>query len=361
MKHKSDGPSQETFVNEGDLGFLEALAGWLDVKPSGLQVARASGGHSIETYIVVGGDRRLVVRCSPRGVVLPTAHDVDREFRFLQALQGTGLPVPEPLLYSSAGRGVAGWYAMTFIDGVIISGKDLAGCYATDPNDRTAASYRVIEAMAQLHSVDWEERGLRVWLRPGSFVDRQLKRWSSQFERSLTAVGLDEDLIDGIRDVAGWLREHKPGQERFSVVHGDYKLNNIVLSREAPSVVRGILDWEMSSLGDPLMDLGWFLSFWEETDDPVIPFETFSGVTRLNGFVKRRELVERYCECVGESLGNITYYMVFARWKWMIIAVGLLVRRAQEAEGGCGVSESLPELQVVVPPILELCRSEMYG
>ncbi len=287
-----------------------------------LTIELISGGRSNLTYLVRAGDREWVLRRPPLGHVLPTAHDMAREFRVLSGLSGTGVPAPRPfaLCEDPAVNGMP-FYVMEYRRGVIISEQLPAG-YAESEADRTAMSSALVDALVQLHAVDYEAVGLGDFGRPAGFLERQLRRWGEQWERSKTRELAELDQI------VHRLRASIPESGPPTVVHGDYRLGNMILAQDDPGRVEALLDWEMATIGDPLTDLGYTLIFWgDSTDTPErLEVRPGSALTAQPGFFTRKELVAEYGRRSGRDVSSIEWYRAFAAFKLAVISEGIYAR-----------------------------------
>lgn len=304
----------------------EGLTAYLDDRVPGegpFEVERHQAGHSNETFFVGRSGNEWVLRRPPRGAFLPTAHDVLREYRVLSALGGTGVRAPRTLL-ACEDESVIGapFYLMEKVEGYVIR-EELPGFLAEDESGRRRVGEELVDALAELHAVDWLSVGLEGWGKPSGYLERQLKRWSGQLDLTLPLTRPLPDLVE----VGEWLKGRVPESPPSTIVQGDYKLDNVMYAPEAPARLVAILDWEMSTVGDPLADLGWMLSFWREPgdeEDPVLSERT--EVTRLPGFSTREELVERYRERTGRSMSDVVWYTVLAVWKLAILLEGSYAR-----------------------------------
>ncbi|SEG56781.1 Predicted kinase, aminoglycoside phosphotransferase (APT) family [Thermomonospora echinospora] len=318
------------------------LAAWLDrTLPGGGRITGVrliAGGRSNLTYgITLDGGRRIVLRRPPLGHVLPTAHDMAREYRVLSALAGgTGVPVPQPLAFCSDEDVIgARFYLMDHVDGrVLRTAEDAAD---VTPEQARELSERLAEVLAAIHTVDVEAAGLADFGRPAGYMARQLKRWGQQWERSqeaIAATGASRDLPAYERLVAR-LGERLPADGRFSLVHGDYRLDNALTLLEPRPQIAAVVDWEMSTLGDPLSDLGLTLVYWAEADD-ADRLPVGATVTAAPGFLTRRRFAERYAEITGFDLSDIDFYVAFACFKLAVILEGIHARYLQNATVGEG-------------------------
>ena len=221
-----------------------------------------SGGRSNVTYLVRGGACHWVLRRPPLGHVLPTAHDMGREYRVLAALAGTAVPVPRPLaLCDDASVNDALFYVMEYRPGVILE-ADLPAGFATTPLERQRISGALVDTLVDLHAVDYRAVGLDGFGRPEGYIERQIRRWSQQWERSQTAP------LPEIDELIRRLQAALPPSPPATIVHGDYRLGNVALDPHDPGRIVAVFDWEMATLGDPLADLGYTLIYWTEAGDP---------------------------------------------------------------------------------------------
>jgi aminoglycoside phosphotransferase (APT) family kinase protein len=290
-----------------------------------LEISLLSGGRSNLTYLVRSGEREWVLRRPPLGHVLPTAHDMAREYRVITALHATGFPVPETfaLCEDPAVNGMP-FYVMEYKRGVIV-GTELPEGYAARPEERRRMSLALIDTLVRLHSVDYNAVGLGDFGRPEGFLERQVRRWLQQWERSKTRD------IPEIEELIRRLRAAMPESGPPTIVHGDYRLGNMILAFDDPGKVEAVLDWEMATVGDPLTDLGYTLGFWgDRTDDPErIAMRPGSGLTAQEGFLTREELVAEYAKRSGRDVSNMAYYHVFAYYKLAVISEGIYARHVQ--------------------------------
>ncbi|GAC1448693.1 MAG: phosphotransferase family protein [Ktedonobacterales bacterium] len=285
-----------------------------------LRVERIRGGHSNETFFVTRGAARWVLRRPPRGPLLPTAHDVLREYRVLQALAPTQVPVPRPVLACADAEVIgAPFYLMERVDGFVIR-RTLPPAF-DDPAARAGLGHALIDALADLHSVDWQRAGLGDFGKPAGYLERQLRRWTGQLEASRTRPLPDLDAV------SAWLAAHLPESGPATIVHGDYRLDNVMVAPQPPARILAIVDWEMATLGDPLADLGYLLSFWREPGDPDMGLRNEEWqLTQLPGFPTRAGLVARYAERTGRKLDHVAFYVALAVWKLAILLEGSYTR-----------------------------------
>jgi aminoglycoside phosphotransferase (APT) family kinase protein len=311
-------------------------------------VALISGGKSNLTYRVACEAGEVVLRRPPLGHVLPTAHDMRREHRVLQALEGTAVPVPR-VLHLGGDDGPLGvdFYVMERVLGHVCR-NTLPPGYGDGPAARAAIGEALLDVLADLHAVDPAAVGLEGFGRPDGFLERQLRRWSRQWEASKTG---ELRALDALRDE---LVRTLPPQRAAAIVHGDYRLDNTVLHPTAPGRIVAVLDWEMSTLGDPLCDLGTLLAYWSEaTDDDVIAAaRVMAPVTAADGFPTRSELIDRYAARTGLDVSDVGWYQAFAFFKLAVVCQGIAARAA----GGAMLGSGFDEAQRLVAPLVAAGR-----
>jgi aminoglycoside phosphotransferase (APT) family kinase protein len=301
---------------------LMAWLGRLDSDLAPPVTARRLGvGQSNLTYLLSdAAGHRWVLRRPPMGHLLSSAHDVLREARILSSLAPTGVPAPQIYGVAQAGEiGDAPLVLMEFVDGVVIS--DVAASQTLPAPGRHSAGIALPETLGRIHAVDLGAVNLTDLASHSPYSQRQLKRWSGQWERSKTRELADLDLL------TDRLRAAVPPPRKLSLVHGDLHLRNIVVS-DFDGEILAALDWELATLGDPIADLGTTLAYWPENDETVLP--EFRALL-LPGYPSRAELVERYCVITGHGVtdAELGFWHSLALWKIAIIAEGIL-RRAQQ-------------------------------
>ncbi len=289
-----------------------------------------AGGRSNLTFTVRdAAGSTFVLRRPPTGAVLATAHDMAREHRIISAVGLTDVPVPPALgLCTDESVNGAPFYVMGFVDGVVLDGPDAAAGMA--PSVRRSAGEHLIDVMADLHAVDVDAVGLGDLARREGYVERQLKRWSTQWEKSKT-----RDL-PAIEEVAARLAADVPGQQGVAIAHGDYRFGNC-LTDVATGRINAVLDWELCTLGDPLADLGYLGVYWA---DPGEAQERPNDPTGIDGFPTYAELVERYAARTGRDVSRIDYYRAFAGWRLAVISEGVYARFLQGAMGNQQIDDA---------------------
>ncbi len=302
---------------EIDAAKLEAyLRGKLPGVSGPLALQQFPGGHSNLTYCLRYSDREFVMRRPPVGPVAPTAHDMTREYRVLKALQGRFGPAPEPyvLCEDPSVIGVP-FYVMERRRGIVIRREIPPEVKAMgDPmvvHRRISAT--LVDTLVALHKVDFEKAGLGNLGKPAGFVERQVKGWAGRWERAKTREIAEIDAL------AKFLAGRIPPSPPPTLVHNDYKLDNVMLHpRDAGSIV-AVLDWEMCTIGDPLIDVGLLLAYWPRPDDPMARQMTISSVTTHPGFYAREEVLDRYVRQTGTDASRIAFYEVFALYKLCVV------------------------------------------
>ncbi|ELY95367.1 phosphotransferase family protein [Natrialba taiwanensis] len=278
------------------------------------EISRHQEGHSNETLFVTWGDRELVIRRPPPGETADTAHDVLREFRVTDAVADTAVPVPEPAL-ACEDHDVIGsdFYVMEHLEGDVLR-EDEPARFA-DPEYRERIGEELVDTLASIHDVDYEAVGLGEFGRPAGYTDRQVERWGQQLMWAFE-VTADEREVPALYEVGSWLQEHAPESHSHTLVHGDYKLDNVMFGPGEPPELIGVFDWEMATLGDPRADLGWMLSYWRDAKDPepAIP-ELTNRFMERDGYSTRRELVARWEARTGFEFEHERFYRALAVYK----------------------------------------------
>ncbi|HET8910052.1 MAG TPA: phosphotransferase family protein [Ktedonobacteraceae bacterium] len=280
-----------------------------------LKLERVKGGHSNETFYITRGEQQLVLRRPPRGPLLPTAHDVLREYRILKALNTTNVPTPRALLACEDTEVIgAPFYIMERVQGVVI--RSQLPEFASDEAGRRALSMRLVDALVDLHAANWRAIGLENLGKPDGYISRQLRRWSDQLERSRRGPLPDLDAV------TAWLAQHQPESPPATIVHGDYRIDNVMFAAKEPRVV-AIFDWEMATIGDPLADVGYLLSFWREPGEPEPEFASDAWrVIEKPGFMTRAEITDYYAQRSGRKVQDVAFYEALAIWKLAILLEG---------------------------------------
>ncbi len=279
-----------------------------------LELERLGEGHSNITFLAKRGGEEWVLRRPPRPPYAPTAHNVMREYRVLTALASKKVRSPKTV-FACDDEAVIGapFYLMERIQGYVI--RHTAPGELSEPKEFQRIASELVDALVELHDVDWEEAGLSSLGKPTGYLDRQLRRWQGQWEHNKTRE------IPTVDKVGNRLAQAVPDSPPATIVHGDYKLDNVVFAPSPPAKLLAILDWEMATIGDPLADLGYMTATYIEKSDPKSVLD-FSGPTRMDGFPSRAELVERYERKSGRSMTDLPWYQALALWKLGILLEG---------------------------------------
>ncbi len=306
---------------ELDIPKLEAYLRAQDSELSGsITVEQFPGGHSNLTYLLRVGERELVLRRPPFGKKIKTAHDMGREYRILSHLAPVYPRAPRPLLHCEDESVIgAPFYVMERISGVILRATPPKGMELS-PQLMGRISHAFIENLTELHAVDYEAAGLGELGYPEGYVERQIKGWTKRYYDAQT------DEIPAIDKIAAWLADNMPPESGAALIHNDYKYDNLILAPDDLSNIIGVLDWEMATLGDPLMDLGCTLGYWVDPDDPPQIQTLAFGLTTLPGNLTRIQLAERYAEITGCDLSNLLFYYVYALFKIAVIVQQIYAR-----------------------------------
>jgi aminoglycoside phosphotransferase (APT) family kinase protein len=313
----SAGASDTTAMRSGEELDGDSLARYLRRNVAGfgaaLEIEQFPGGHSNLTYLLRSGGRELVLRRPPLGPVAPRAHDMAREFRVLEALSPHFAPAPT-VIHLCADESVIGavFYLMERRRGVVLR-QQAPPEFSAQPAFPQRTSLAFIDCLAQLHSIDIFKHGLVSLGRPEGFLARQVDGWTRRWERAKTGEILIMDRV------GRWLHDHLPPSQAATVVHNDFKLDNIMLDPANPGRVVAVLDWEMTSVGDPLIDLGIVMCYWPEAGDPLPRRNAISPLTTRPGWMSRAELMKRYHEKTGFDLARMRYYEVFGLFKLAVV------------------------------------------
>jgi aminoglycoside phosphotransferase (APT) family kinase protein len=308
----------ESLVDEG------RLAHWMDGEGlsagAPTSVERITTGHSNEVFRVTRGETVYVLRRPPRTPLSPTAHDMAREFRLLSAFYGrAAVPVPEPIACCTD-REVIGapFYLMAPVDGVVVR-ETVPAPLCDDPGAPRACAFALVDALAGIHAFDWERGGLADYGKPAGYLDRQVPRWLGQLERYTTRP------LPDVEAAGKWLAANTPAMQSPTVIHGDYKLDNVMFAPTVPAELVAVVDWEQSTIGDPLVDLGWMVGLWVEPGERATlaggsPFAADAAVPT------RRDLVDRYASTTGRDPSNIVFYCALGLFKLACVMEGSYAR-----------------------------------
>ncbi len=344
-----DTPADAAELELPPLVVREPLERFLDAHGIGagrVEAERIGEGHSNITFLVRRGDARVVLRRPPRPPLPPSAHDVLREARLLRALEATPVRVP-PVLAVGDDESVLGvpFYVMEEIHGSVLASE--IPPELDNPDERRRTAEEMVDALVEVHNVDWRACGLEGYGKPTGYLERQLRRFTGLWEHNKTRE------LDVVEELGEWLRENMPESSESTIVHGDYRLGNVMMANAAPAELVAIFDWELSTIGDPLADVGYMTVTWVERDDPQdTMFASAGAVTRREGFLRREELIARYEEKSGRSVSALNWYQALALWKAAVFMEGNYKR----FQAGASDDEYLGLFDRGVPMLAEKAR-----
>ena len=316
---------QPTAVREGEGLDTGRLADYLSERlacfDDPIKIKQFPRGHSNLTYLLCVGERELVLRRPPFGAErIKTGHDMGREYRILSRLSGVYPQAPRPYTYCEDETVLgAPFYVMERIEGVILRGAAPPGLELS-PALMRSLSKNCVDNLVDIHEIDYQAAGLGDLGHPEGYVRRQIEGWTRRYHNART------DDVPEIERAAAWLADHMPPETGAALIHNDYKYDNLVLAPDDLSRIVGVLDWEMSTIGDPLMDLGTTLGYWVEANDPPELQSLALNLTTLPGNLTRRELIQRYAERSGRDLSNVLFYYVYALFKIAVIVQQIYAR-----------------------------------
>ncbi len=325
----SQGPvDQARAVREGEALDTERLAAFIAERmpeaEGEVEVLQFPGGHSNLTYLVRAGGRELVLRRPPFGTKVKSAHDMGREYRILSRLADVYPKAPRARLYCDDPAVLgAPFYLMDRVEGVILRKQQAPAGVALPPERMRALSEALVDGLAELHGVDFAACGLGDLGHPEGYVRRQVEGWTRRYAAART------DDLPEVERAAAWLLDHVPPERGAALIHNDYKYDNLVLDPADLTRIVAVLDWEMATVGDPLMDLGTSLGYWVDPDDSPEMRMLPVGPTTLPGNLTRAEVVARYAEKSGDDVAGILFYYVFGLFKVAVIAQQIYARFKQ--------------------------------
>jgi aminoglycoside phosphotransferase (APT) family kinase protein len=319
---------QPTVVRPESSFDVAALAAWLGPRVPGLEgmpeLLQFGRGFSNLTYLVRFPGREFVVRRAPPGINIKSAHDMGREFRILHALAPVWSKAPRPIAHCDDASVIGTpFYVMERVRGVILRAEEPGprsdGLVLDEPTMRRL-SQSLCDTLAEIHQLDWRAAGLGELGKPEGYVERQVRGWTERYRKAKT------DDVPTVERLGVWLEENRPTESGATLVHNDFKYDNVVLAPDL-SGVTAVLDWEMATIGDPLMDLGTALGYWIEPGDrPLLQGRSVFGPTNLPGNLSRTQLVERWSRATGRDTSNIVFYYAFALFKLAVISQQLYKR-----------------------------------
>ena len=346
-----DTPEQAAALDLPPLLVRRPLEAFLDAHRlgSGPVEARPIGeGHSNVTFEIRRGDERWVLRRPPRPPLPPSAHDVLREAQLLRAVRDAAVRTPV-VVAATDDESVIGapFYVMERLEGEVLT---TAVPPALDgPGDRRRIAEELVDALVEIHAVDWRACGLEGYGKPTGYLDRQLRRFSGLWEHNRTRE------LPTVERLTAWLTDHRPESGEATIVHGDYRLGNVMLAPEPPPRVVAIFDWELATIGDPLADVGYLVATWAEPGEDAGGL--FGGVTADGGFPTREELIARYEASSGRSMSDVRWYTTLALWKAVVFLEGSYKRRL----AGTTEDAFFDLLETGVPALAERALAIAHG
>jgi len=294
------------------LGALEQFLAKRGLTEGSLTATRIGDGHSNLTFLVADGERQVVVRRPPPPPTPPGAHDMLREARLIGALAGSGVPVASLLATAEAGEVIdVPFYVMSFAAGPVVTTTTPPAL--SDPRTRREIGEALVDTLAALHAVSWRETGLAGLGRPEGFNERHLRR--------MARLVADDDGKPPAHfaPIQTWLRDHVPAESGATVLHNDFRIGNMILASRPPGRIEAVLDWELATIGDPLVDVGYFLASVPETDTAMTPTQELGAAMLEPGYPTRKELADRYALLTGRDLSNLHWYTALVQWKLAVL------------------------------------------
>jgi aminoglycoside phosphotransferase (APT) family kinase protein len=316
---------RSTKVREGEELDASKTEGFLKDTIPGLRgnltVSQFPSGYSNLTYLLTFDGRELVLRRPPFGKKAKTAHDMGREYRILKALKPVFPYCPKPIAYTEDTSIIGSpFYVMERLRGIILR-KDLPPNLSFTPEEARQLCEKLLDVQIQLHATDYKKIGLENYGKPKGYVERQVVGWSDRYRAART-----DDAPD-CEKVMAWIKKNMPPDcDRPGIIHNDYRFDNVVLDEKNPMKIIGILDWEMATIGDPLMDLGNSLAYWVQRDDPAEIQLMRVSPTNMEGALTRKEIIRQYSEKSGRLIKNFDFYYCFGLFRLAVIAQQIYYR-----------------------------------
>lgn len=304
---------QATAVRSGEELDIKALHKYLQkalgTPCADLEISQFANGYSNLTYLISCDATQYVLRKPPKGANVKSGHDMHREYRILSALAQTYTKAPKAILFCDD-HSIMGcdWYLMERVRGVILRAK-MSQDMTPAPDLMSGIALSMVDTMVELHALDLEQIGLADLGRPVGYVTRQVDGWTRRIHKAKTSE------IPAVEYVGQWLADNQPTSTDVSLIHNDYKYDNLVLDSEDWTRVVAVLDWEMTTIGDPLMDLGTTLGYWINHDDPLWMKQLALSPTTLPGNPRRSEIADMYAEASGRDISDILFYYVYGLYK----------------------------------------------
>lgn len=285
-----------------------------------LVVEQFPKGFSNLTYLIRLGEQQFVLRRPPFGAKIKSAHDMGREYRILSGLMDSYSKVPRPLVYCTDEAIIgAPFYVMERVEGVILRAKMPKEMHP-DPTTMKGIAISLVDTLVELHEVDYQAIGLGDLGRPDGYIERQISGWRKRYFNAKT------DEVPDLEMAAEWLANHMPKENKAALIHNDFKYDNVVLDLNDWTKITAVLDWEMATLGDPMMDLGTSIAYWVDAEDPDLMKELAMGPTTLPGNPGRKDVVEMYAQKSGQSIDHIVFYYAYGLFKLAVVIQQIYAR-----------------------------------
>ncbi len=312
-------------IREGNELDKDALQSFLAENISGCKaievIRQFSGGYSNLTYLIRTEDREYVLRKPPHGAKIKSAHDMGREYKILTSLWGRFQKIPQPLVYTEDPAIIGTpFYVMEKVNGLVLRMETLEKINPS-AEQFSKLSRAAVQQLADLHQIDIHEKGLLSIGKPEGYVSRQVEGWTKRYYRSAT------DDISAMDAMAEWMPAHYPGDQPPALIHNDFKYDNFILDDQDLTKIKAILDWEMATIGDPLMDLGTSLAYWVEAEDADV-MKMFNTTWRP-GNMNRKEVIEEYGSLTGRNMKDIPFYYVYGLFKVAVICQQIYARHVK--------------------------------
>ncbi|WP_042351359.1 phosphotransferase family protein [Bacillus massiliigorillae] len=314
-------------VRKGEELSLESLDAYLrgsleHLDDTPLDIRQFGKGASNLTYLLRKGDWEAVLRRPPNGPVAPKAHDMEREYKLLKKIHAVFPLAPEPYVFCDDKTIIGSPFLLMERRKGLVLDTEFPASHTPTPEICRKISETMVDRLVELHQIDYETAGLQDLGYPTGFMERQVNGWIGRYQRAKTAE------IEGVEELMKWLVDHVPTSQKATIIHYDYKLNNVMFDYDDLSKMIGVFDWEMTTIGDPLADLGCAMSYWAQEDDPDVLKSRGKKppVTILPGFMTRDQFIEAYAKKSGRDVSQIDFYLTFAYFKLAVIVQQIYFR-----------------------------------
>jgi aminoglycoside phosphotransferase (APT) family kinase protein len=331
----------------------EYLAKHLPGESAPVSLKRIGDGHSNLTFLLTRGAEEMVLRRPPFGELLPSTHDMQREFTFCRALYGSEVPVPKPIWFCDDKTVIgANFYLMEYLSGIVM--RSSVPPTWDNPTAKASLARATIETLAKMHTVDFMKVGLDKIGKVQGYLERQVRRRTEQLQLAIQHTR----PLPVMLKVADWLRDNLPETEYNGIVHGDFRMDNMIFAPEPPARPLGVLDWETATVGDTLVDVGFLSCYFQEPGKEPMPFSgDIHRLTSQEGFPNRQEFIGMYAELTGRKPKNLAYYQAFSIWKLAISLEGSYGRYLAGAENDPLMATMEQTIPAMADYAWEICKS----